>query len=223
MSEREPGHQRWDIEAISQALRSEAVPEVHPQLGPGYKLTLGAAERDRRLALYPDRFLLRYRSPSVRLDLHGVSGLVATEEGIAISAATEEERWQAGLTPDGGLTFAPEALPAPEQLIAEKGSERQRVTIVGRAGQPRFRTTPKGTLILRLPVAVHDGSEKPVWRVVKVFGARAEKLQGTLNKGAGIHAVGYLHQQERTKRDGSVTKTEEIYATVVKLAKAEGS
>ncbi len=106
---------------------------------------------------------------------------------------------------------------APEQAPGEAGEEHPRLNLVGRVGaSPAFRTTPKGTLLARFPLAVHDEEGKTTWRTILAFGDRAEKLKGSLNKGQVVEVIGYLHTREMQKRDGSKKTVEEIYAVAVR-------
>ncbi len=89
----------------------------------------------------------------------------------------------------------------------------------GRLGQdPRTRTTPKGTLIASFPLGVKDEAdlEKTSWHTVLAFRERAQTVHDTLKKGMPVEVIGYVHEREIPRRDGSTRTVEEVYATVIK-------
>ena len=106
-----------------------------------------------------------------------------------------------------------EALSTAEpETTAEQSQER--ISISGRVGaDPTFRTTAKGVVLARFPVAQHlDG--KTVWHQVLVFGERAELLREALKKGQGVDVVGYVHERQAHDNKDKIIK--EIYAALVK-------
>lgn len=124
--------------------------------------------------------------------------------------------------PDCGpaRAFAAEVLERPaeqaEQSVQPK-PEPERLTITGRIGAAlNFRVTPNGVPIARFPVAVHREDGGTTWETVVVFGEKAERLRGALQKGQTVEVVGYAHDRAVPKRDGSVKTVHEIYAAVVR-------
>lgn len=71
-----------------------------------------------------------------------------------------------------------------QQLVSnESGAEQERLSLTGRVGaDPTFRTTPKGTLIGRFPLAVHQPDNSTIWWPVLALNARAEKLRDALRR-----------------------------------------
>ncbi len=111
--------------------------------------------------------------------------------------------------------------PAPtgEAAAEPEARERQRVQLAGRVGQnPRTRTTPKGTFIASFPLGVKDEADlnKTHWHQVLAFRERAQQVKDTLKKGDPVEVIGYRHEREIPRRDGSTRRVEEVYATVVK-------
>lgn len=104
-----------------------------------------------------------------------------------------------------------------------------RVQLTGRLGRdPSFRTSPRGTLIGRFPLAVHRDDGTTVWRSVLAFGSRAEQLQhrsdaGELTKGQEVSLIGYQHTREQPTRDGHTKKVTEIYAVAVTRRQGGGA
>ena len=95
--------------------------------------------------------------------------------------------------------------------------EQERLTVTGRIGaELSFRTTRNGVLIARFPVAVHRDDGGTTWETVVVFGKKAERLRGALQKGQTVEVVGYAHDRRVPKRDGTVKTVREIYGTVVR-------
>ena len=91
--------------------------------------------------------------------------------------------------------------------------------LAGRLGQnPRTRTTPKGTLIASFPLGVKDEADltKTTWHQVLAFRERAQQVRDTLTKGMPVEVIGYVHEREIPRRDGSTRTVQEIYSTVIK-------
>jgi hypothetical protein len=191
------------------------------------------------LDLYPERLVARYRSPLFELDLAHIRLVEPLVGKIRIDAGDSRATATIFVEAKGALTFTvtPEEsivsmavgeepppgeaeMPGPEvsetgQLSAEYSQSR--VNLVGRVGaQTNFRTTPKGVLIARFPLAVRESENKTSWHTVLAFGPRAVKLEGTIKKGDTVEVIGYTHVREFVKRDGSKKTVEEIYAVVVK-------
>lgn len=121
--------------------------------------------------------------------------------------------------PDCGpaRAFAEEVLKRPAEQADQPKPEQERLTIRGRIGAAlNFRVTPNGVPIARFPVAVHREDGGTTWETVVVFGEKAERLRGALQKGQTVEVVGYAHDREVRKRDGSVKTVHEIYAAVVR-------
>ena len=106
-----------------------------------------------------------------------------------------------------------EAAPAPE------ARERERVHLAGRVGQdPRLKTTPKGTLVAQFPLGVKAEADidKTTWHTIIAFQKRAEQVRDSLTKGDPVEVIGYVHERQVPRRDGSSRTIQEIYATVIK-------
>jgi hypothetical protein len=100
-------------------------------------------------------------------------------------------------------------------LLAEAG-EQERVSLLGRVGaDPTFRTTPKGTLVGRFPLAVHGEGNSTTWYPVLAFNQRAERLKEGVHKGEAVRVVGYVHEREIKTRDGEPRTVREVYAVSV--------
>ncbi|MCC7364839.1 MAG: single-stranded DNA-binding protein [Dehalococcoidia bacterium] len=121
--------------------------------------------------------------------------------------------------PDCGpaRAFADELLKRPAEQANQPNPEHERLTIRGRIGAAlNFRVTANGVPIARFPVAVHRDDGGTTWETVVVFGEKAERLRGALQKGQTVEVVGYAHDREVPKRDGSLKTVHEIYAAVVR-------
>ena len=108
--------------------------------------------------------------------------------------------------------------PPPRSQEGSPQPERQRVTLAGRLGaSPSFRTTPKGQLLGRFPLAVHD-EDSTRWVQVLAFGQRAEKLRDEtrLAKGEQVEVIGYPHPKHSKGKDGKTRVEVEVYATVIR-------
>jgi hypothetical protein len=99
---------------------------------------------------------------------------------------------------------------------AERSAEQERVSLSGRVGSdPTFRTTPKGTLVGRFPLAVHGEDSSTTWYPVLAFNQRAERLRDSVHKGEAVRVVGYVHERETRTRAGDTRKIQEIYAVTI--------
>src|SRR5205823_3388519 len=96
--------------------------------------------------------------------------------------------------------------------------DKRRVTLCGRVGAvPAFRTTPKGVLIGKFPLAVRDEEEQTHWHTILTFNERTRKLQeAQLAKGQAVEVTGYVHEREQRTKTGT-KMVEEIYGVVIKL------
>ena len=111
---------------------------------------------------------------------------------------------------------APEPLAEPAST-AEEEAKPSRVTLAGRLGQtPRFRTTPKGTLVATFPLGVRGDDDKTVWHQIVAFDKRAERVRESLKRGDAVELVGYEHERRLRRRNGGTRTVREIYATVIK-------
>jgi len=103
--------------------------------------------------------------------------------------------------------------------------DSDRVTLVGRIGYaPKFRTTPRGTLVGSFSMNVHERpGDQGTWHKIVAFGVRAEKLRESgLGKGDEVQVVGYPHVAERrNQKTGEAKQDTQIYAAVVKKPKAK--
>jgi hypothetical protein len=119
---------------------------------------------------------------------------------------------------------APVPSPAPAADQADRAATadaepapRPRVTLRGRVGAlPAFRTTPNGVLIARFPLAVPGEDKRTTWHQVLAFKQRAERVRESVQRGDAVEVIGYTHEREQRRRDGSVRTVEEIYAVVIK-------
>ena len=118
--------------------------------------------------------------------------------------------------------FAQDLLGTEALQKSPPNAEQERVTFSGRAGSnPTLRTTPKGTLIARFPLAVHGPGNTTTWFPVLAFNQRAERLKEIVSRGAALHVTGYLHSRETRSRDGSTRTIQEIYAVTVTSPQAK--
>lgn len=118
--------------------------------------------------------------------------------------------------------FAQELLSPESAQKNPANAEQERVTFSGRAGSnPTLRTTPKGTLIARFPLAVHGPGNTTTWFPVLAFNQRAEGLKEIVSRGAALDVIGYLHSRETRSRDGSTRTIQEIYAVTVTSPQAK--
>ena len=145
-------------------------------------------------------------------------------EPIARSTGPTEPPAAAGHPPpvDAGpqdrATVNPPA-PTGEAVPDPEARERPRVQLAGRVGQdPRLRTTPKGTLVAQFPLGVKDEADldKTTWHTVVAFQKRAEQVRDSLKKGDPVEVIGYVHEREIPRRDGTTRTVREVYATVLK-------
>ena len=120
--------------------------------------------------------------------------------------------------PPDSATVGPPA-PTGEAAPDPEPRERERVQLAGRLGQnPRTRTTPKGTLIASFPLGVKDEADlnKTTWHTILAFRERAAQVKDTLRQGMPVEVIGYRHNREVPRRDGSTRTVHEVYATVIK-------
>jgi Single-strand binding protein family len=164
-----------------------------------------------------------YRDGGVVFSRFPVSSTPRTETGEtlppagipSVAPATQEE-----VPSRSGRDESLDARTSPpaENQKEQKDEPQPRVTLFGRLGYaPRFRTTPKGTLVASFAVAMHE-ENRTTWHNVRLFGEKAAKLQEKgYAKGDELEVIGYLHTRERTNsKTGETTPVEEIYAAVVR-------
>jgi len=105
--------------------------------------------------------------------------------------------------------------------------KQERVKVFGRlATEVRFKTRPNGRLIGEFVLAERIDEEQTSFHKVAAFDNPqtkrliASKLKehvdaGEIGKGKPATVVGYRHATERTKRDGTTTTEEQIYAVAI--------
>lgn len=96
-------------------------------------------------------------------------------------------------------------------------NSNQEVLFLGRLGQnPELRYTRKQEAVCRLSVAVPmEGSEKPYWHKVVVWGKQAELCQVFLGKGTQVFVQGRKTFREQLLDSGETKIFEEITADKV--------
>jgi hypothetical protein len=230
------GQTGWDIDGAAQVLRSPATPKDHPLYGDGSRLTFPEAPAPTRLDLYPERLLVRYRSPLLSLTLAQVRALGLEGDHIHITSADERNGTSCLVYPDGTLTLAllgtaaGTAEPLPAEILAEtptapsrppsseEADQPPRVVLTGRLGRDvHLRTTAKGRTVGRVSLAVHQG-EETIWHTVLFFDDKAKQAAEQLAKGQLVTVVGYTHRREVQGRNGP-RQVEEIYAASVQTQK----
>lgn len=223
------------LRKAADALGLETTRIQHHRDGDGDRLIFskeGSDQPDQRLDFYPDRAVARYQSATLYLGVAGVGSVSADAQHLTIDSRNEASETTLRIAKDGATlslerrtrSQRPEPAkpqqepPVPAQPEQPKSAESPpRQTIVGRVGaEPRTRTTPKGTLVLKFPLAEHVAEDKTIWHTILAFGARAEKLKESVKRGDAVEVIGYLHQREVKGRDGNTRTVEEIYATAVK-------
>lgn len=108
--------------------------------------------------------------------------------------------------------------PLPAATSDQEEERRPRLALTGRIGHtPILRTTQKGTDVLRLSLAVHQG-EQTDWHTILFFGERAKELAQAefAQKGRLVTVVGYPHQRDVRMRTGGIRQVEEVYGVVLR-------
>lgn len=125
--------------------------------------------------------------------------------------------------PDTSPAAGPDAAPTCGPRTADTPTKEQqpRLQLTGRLGRdPSFRTSPRGTLVGRFPLAVHTEDGTTTWHAILAFGERAKQLQhrtetGELAKGQEVNLIGYQHTRAQPTREGGTKTVTEIYAVAV--------
>lgn len=122
------------------------------------------------------------------------------------------------------LDDRPEPPLEPPPVPAEK-RKAERVEFTGRIGRiPQFKTTQRGTLMARFPVAEHvkaeGADEVTTWYTVAVFNALAASLKGQIDagevqQGDEVRVVGYPQTRNVSDGKGGMKEIQEIFAAVV--------
>ncbi|TAK28806.1 MAG: single-stranded DNA-binding protein [Chloroflexota bacterium] len=228
MREREQSHS-WPLEGLKEAFKTSPERTRDIAFGDGLRFVVDQ-EKGKTLELYPQAGVARVSTRDARIELHRVDPPLVSSEGIMFDGQREGEAVRLSVTPRGEIALliapltgevdnVPEETPGPEKPPEQAESrERERLMLAGRVGAtPAYRTTPKGLLVARFPLAVHHHEEqKTSWHTVLAFGERAKKLQDNLKKGDAIEVIGYLHTRQMRTREGKNRMVQEIYAVVVK-------
>ena len=64
--------------------------------------------------------------------------------------------------------------------------------------------------------ALADPDARENYALVLAFRDRAQWIRDTLTKGMPVEVIGYLHEREIPRRDGTCRTIQEIYATAIK-------
>ena len=238
MKETDPSEQQngWNISAIAKVLRTEPQPCHDNLLGPGYRLHL--KETKSQLALYPERFVVRYRHARSQLNITNINHVDVAEDHVYMESLDQDTCVALYLhargtvafsaNPQGGSLDESDAGPASESTATEQEEQQQkqekldnRVVLTGRIGRdPELRTTSKGKQVTKVPLAIHDG-ETTKWHTVLFFDEKAKVAAEALHKGDLATVVGYKHQREITTKTGIKKQIEEIYGVATQLPKTQ--
>jgi hypothetical protein len=180
------------------------------------------------LDLYPDRFVVRYRSELATVQLVNVDWVGPEVDKVRITAG--DHATMGFLTPRGSLTLVSGRMPESEAVaeqptlfappaeatnVRPQAEQANRVMLTGRLGRDvHLRTTANGKVVGRVSLAVHRGEETD-WHTILFFDDKAQKAAEELQKGQLVTVVGYKHLREVQGRDGSTKQVEEIYAASV--------
>jgi single-stranded DNA-binding protein len=231
---------RLDLQPLFEA-PVPMLPFEHAVEGRGFQIPIGRGV----VEIFPATRVARASFAGDEVRLANVIRVRADAAGLDIDCETEEYRSAIHMSPDSVLVWkvrragthaamSPTTSTETDQhqsvtdtaivpsSTEDSEADRQRVTLVGRLGYaPKFRTTPKGTLVGSFSLGAHPEQGKTEWHQVVTFGSRAEKLQeAAFGKGDEVQVVGYPHERERTDKKTGETKTvTEIYAAVVKTPK----
>ena len=88
----------------------------------------------------------------------------------------------------------------------------------GSQSDPRPEDQVIGQLIASFPLGVKDEADlnRTTWHTILAFRERAQQVKDTLKKGDPVEVIGYRHEREIPRRDGSTRTVHEVYATVLK-------
>ncbi len=215
----------WDTRGIAQSLGAEGRKTRDIAFGEGLCFELGGT---RHLELYPDGGFARVATEDARLELFRLEPPTIRGEAVVFERVGEGQSLRVSVSAAGEVNLniarsVSEQLGA-EGLVVDGGAKEQqeRITLSGRLGAaPSLRTTPKGTLVARFPVAVQR-EDKTVWHTVLAFGERAERAGSDLRKGQAVEVVGYVHERETRTRKGDIRIVQEIYAVRINPRQAPG-
>ncbi|GEM_PF-2114590 len=236
------GKERWDIDLLAFHLKTQPVPVQDPELGAGSRLVMGLGNPPvTALELFPEKSAARVFCQGLRIEVSQIAPVLpdaevpSDEESISLINRTNGNDLRLGFSAQGdvSLFIAPhqalEAEPSTRALpssgdeeTAEQSREKEgqtRVAIQGRLGaDPTFRTSAKGTLIARFPLAERQ-EEATLWHQVLAFGTLAEQHREALKKGQSIEVIGYLH--ERPAKNKPDRMVQEIYAALIRTQRSD--
>ena len=228
MVAREPHPSAQTLESVAEFLNDSPHAMRDRKFGPGVRFSLAGVESPGMVELFGDSAVVRLTTPNLQLTLQNMDRLeVSADEMIFSWAADDGSGYDAAIARSGEIRLVapgrPSAVseqavpePTPEAPSAER-PEQERLTFLGRVGSNiAFRTTAKGVLVARFPMAVRMENGDTTWETVIAFGDKAEKLRDSVQRGDAIEIVGYAHAREVQRRDGSNRTVREIYAAVVK-------
>jgi hypothetical protein len=229
----------WDIPGAQNVLHADTSLRMHALYGSGYRLHLRDANSPvpPTLDLFPERLVARYRTELVRVELRRVARVQPADDHLLLTTDDPTAAAQSLLYPDGTLTLAmlspgvaaPAGSPQPSPESSERTTpeapdapsppeKAPRVVLNGRVGRAaQLRTTTKGRVIARVPLAVHLG-EETAWHTILFFDEAAQHAEGLI-KGQLVTVIGYRHTRETTTRAGETRQVEEIYGVSVQGAK----
>lgn len=228
MVEREPPNPAHPLESVAEFLNDSPHAMRDRKFGAGVRFSLAGGESPGTVELFGDSAVVRLTTPNLQLTLQNMDRLeVSVDEMIFSWAADDGSGYDATIAKSGEIRLIapgrpsavnkqPEPEPLPEASDAEK-PQQERLTFLGRVGSNiAFRTTAKGVLVARFPMAIRMDDGETTWETVIAFGDKAEKLRDSVQRGDPIEIVGYAHAREVQRRDGSNRTVREIYAAVVK-------
>lgn len=209
----------WNMHAIDAVIGSTGEHTSDAALGDGTRHRMGTGS----LEVYPGSASLRIAMENARIELFRLRPPEIEGQTVVFESFLAKKMVRLSLAAHGEvllevvppLAVVKGDLTTDDRQDVAGSSEQERVSLVGRIGAtPSFRTTQKGIVVARFPLAVHDDDDT-VWHTIVAFGDRAEKIRSTVHKGDMVQVVGYVHEREHRPRNGEPRLLKEIYAARV--------
>ncbi|MCL5959443.1 MAG: single-stranded DNA-binding protein [Chloroflexi bacterium] len=205
MSEREPKRQSaerkkkaWDIAGVSNTLKAPGEELRDVALGRVHRFTIPEAEHNiaGEFHLYPERLLVRYRNPSMQLDLANVTTVKAQEKLVQIESRDQTSRSTFFLQPCGSFTLTAIGLSADNRAAVQE--ERRETPTASESSVPEDELSSVPTSTVEHTQEEPGHPEKPGRVVLTGRVGRAPQLRETPNKRLIARMPLAVHQGEKT-------------------------
>lgn len=179
----------WKLEEIARALGTSFKPH-EDKIGKGVYCRFGDKGREKFLAIYPDKSIVRVAKNRKETILQGVDFPIVTERTVIFDLFDEEDSHRLRLMRDGGLGYH-----VRKRLDLKKEDIEFGIELSGKVAMDPICEKREGVLIARFPIALVDGSGETELQTVIISGGFLKEIISVLRKGRFVTVRGFFKER----------------------------